>query len=270
MGHCLAAYLMPHPPILVGDLGGPEADAGRQTSQAMAQASQRIAQAQPPVLVVLSPHGCDRPNRLAVRQGDVVQGDMGRFGRPDIALRFAHAGNLAQAYLQAGQDQGLALDPISPETPLDHGAFVPLYFMKEAGFQGQVLHLVTGWPGLADEAALGALLKDLLNAQAEDWALIISGDLSHTLSPTGPYGYQEAGMDFEKKIDAILRSGDLGALDAIRPREIEAASQCGLAPLRFGRALLGSRVEAQVLSHEWPYGVGYMVAAFEKGELSGV
>lgn len=269
MGKCLGAYLMPHPPILVGDLGGKEAAKGRATIKGMIRAGKEIAASGSDLIVVLTPHGCQHPEALAVRQGDDVKGHMGKFGRRDIALAIDHAGDLAQDFLRLGQEMGLALKPISPQTALDHGAFVPLYFVYEAGFRGRVLHLVTGWPGLDDEETLGGILREILDGGQEDWSLIISGDLSHYLDVHGPYGYREAGMVFEQKMEDIIRAGNLEALDQFSDREIHDAGQCGLAPLRIGRALFGHDLDTSIYSHEWPFGVGYMVARLRAKEEEG-
>ena len=96
-------------------------------------------------------------------------------------------------------------------------------------------------------------------------ALIASGDLSHCLKEDGPYGFNPQGPKFDKDLIEALKKKDfekLFDLDDIYPE----AGECGLRPICFILGILeGSSVKYQpeVLSYEYPFGVGYLVVNFK-------
>jgi AmmeMemoRadiSam system protein A len=102
-------------------------------------------------------------------------------------------------------------------------------------------------------------------------ALIASGDLSHRLLPSAPAGYDPMGKVFDEKLVAALARLDAEEILKLDQELIERAGECGLRSIviLLG-ALDGLLVEAEVLSYEGPFGVGYLVASFSVGKGEGV
>ena len=101
----------------------------------------------------------------------------------------------------------------------------------------------------------------------EDAAVIVSGDLSHKLSNSGPYSFDEMGPVYDKYIsDAIKGRRYIDILD-IDDTLLERAGQCAQKPLEMMvGALDGYFSETEVYSYEGPFGVGYMTAKIVRGE----
>jgi AmmeMemoRadiSam system protein A len=97
--------------------------------------------------------------------------------------------------------------------------------------------------------------------------IVVSGDLSHKLSDSGPYSYDEMGPVYDKHIvDAIAERRYIDILD-MDPEMLERAGQCAQKPLELLIGVLeGYASESEVYSYEGPYGVGYMTAHITRGE----
>lgn len=94
-------------------------------------------------------------------------------------------------------------------------------------------------------------------------AIIASADLSHVLKPEGPYGYHSAGPLLDKLVIKAVKEKDAGQLLRLDPGFLERAAECGLRSILFLMgAFEGQAYEAEVLSYEGPFGVGYLVATF--------
>ena len=96
---------------------------------------------------------------------------------------------------------------------------------------------------------------------------IASADLSHVLKPAGPYGYHSAGPLFDKLVIKAIKEKDAGQLLRLDAGFLEGAAECGLRSILFLMgAFEGRAYEAEVLSYEGPFGVGYLVATFMPSE----
>lgn len=252
------AALMPHPPIMV-----PEVGRGREREAALTLAGARelleklaAGAGRPDCLVLLSPHQPYARGGLFINSAAEIRGGLERFGAPQVSFRLstspgwqAAAEQIQAAGLPVGAE---AFDNLSP----DHGSIVPLYFLAQ--IFGELPPVILANPiGLRpDQAlALGRALADL-DTGGQSWALLASGDLSHRLSPEAPAGFNPEGQVFDRAVMAALAAGDPDSLIRDWPSErLEAAGECGFRSVLTLLGLAGGPVET--LSYEGPFGVGY-------------
>lgn len=98
-------------------------------------------------------------------------------------------------------------------------------------------------------------------------AIIASADLSHVLKPDGPYGYHSAGPLLDKLVIKAIKEKDAGHLLRLDAGFLERAAECGLRSILFLMGTFeGREYEAETLSYEGPFGVGYLVATFVPSE----
>jgi AmmeMemoRadiSam system protein A len=94
--------------------------------------------------------------------------------------------------------------------------------------------------------------------------LIASGDLSHKLTPEGPYGFTPEGPEFDKQITDMFAAGDFLSILRFPSDLADAAAECGLRSFQIMAGALDRKaVTHDLLSYEGPFGVGYGVAFFE-------
>jgi len=133
----------------------------------------------------------------------------------------------------------------------DWGFNVPLYFLAK-NFKGEINTYLIGLESPKFYFEEGKKIYKLINQTMKQSkiALVASGDLSHCLKADGPYGLKK------KDIEKILK------LDDLYPD----AGECGLRSFCFILGILEEskiNYEVEILSHEGPFGVGYLVANFK-------
>lgn len=251
-----AAYL-PHPPILIPEIGNGEESAAAETQQGFRKVIEEIKEAGPDVLLLLTPHGSATHHLLAVNDSDEYRGNFAAFGVPRLTLKAQSDASLRKNILAFGKEQGLSIT--GNRIALDHGALVPLYFLQKEGIRLPMVHLSVGWADLHNAYEAGVKLGSLLDAYEKKVLILASGDLSHRLKETGPYGYHPKGPVFDQKIKDAFDNNQLRTLLDIDIGLIDAAGQCGLVPFLIASGMLeGHNIKTICHSYQNPYGVGYL------------
>ena len=153
------AALMCHAPIVIPKIAGERAAECARTTAAMREVARRLVAHEPEVLVLISPHTPREPRRFGLVRAAWLEGDFGRFGVPQVALRMRGAPDAAAAVAEAAELRGLGT--WSPSgSGLDHGALVPMFFLAEAGYTGKVLLIALPHPDTGLEATMGHAIAD--------------------------------------------------------------------------------------------------------------
>ena len=272
MSFLAGCALLPHPPIMLTEVGGAESARVEKTAAAAESAAKFLLKDNPSTLVIITPHGPAFRDAAGVNMSPVLRGNLAAFNAADIAVSFETNSQLAQNILKQADRFGVslvAMDAALAQThrfslQLDHGAVIPLHYLYKAGFRGQVVHLSVGFISYPEMYTLGKAVQKAIEHTRQKVAVLASGDLSHRLLPGAPAGYRPEGKIFDAKIIDSLQTMDVKALFEMEPDLVTEAGECGLRPIFF---LLGSldgfEVEPCVLSYEGPFGVGYAVATFE-------
>ncbi len=268
MGVC-NAVMVPHPPILLPEIGRGEEKKIAATAESYRAAARFVAAAEPETLLVLSPHAELYADWFHIAPGDGARGDLARFAAPGVRfdVRYDTAFVSALCAAAAGEDFPAGTEgERSPE--LDHGTMVPLYFLREA-FGGALPPLVrVGLSGLPLTAhyRLGMLLRETAERLGRRVSVIGSGDLSHRLKKDGPYGYRAEGPEYDERIMDVMGRAAFGELFAFDESFCERAGECGHRSFAILAGCFdGTAVSAQRLTHEGPFGVGYGVCLFTPG-----
>lgn len=199
-------------------------------------------------MILISPHAPLTKGGITLAIDDAVQGDFVQFGAEQVRLSFASDARIIAQF----QEHLSGVVPV--RGGIDHGAFVPLYFFKKAGWSGKVVLL--GMP-LERPEEYGLSMGQILDKLPGRYALVASGDLSHRLKEDGPYGFDAAGPEFDQAILKALQR-DTKKLRSLPVDLVENAGECGYRSLRL--ALAAKEGAPEVLSYEGPFGVGYLVA----------
>jgi len=303
-----AAYIVPHPPLAVPAVGRGQEHAIAATLESCREVARRIAAHAPAVLVFVSPHTAYYADWIYVAAGARAAGDFGQFGAPGTRFSLTFNAELRAALCAAAEEAGIPAGMTSRSAQeLDHGIMVPLYFIEEAreraardgrgerdqreeqdgrGEQTEQIEPAAPWRYQAVSVGGSALPRKLLlefgrcvaraiEAQDKSVVLVVSGDLSHRLLASGPYGFDPAGPRFDEQFATIIEAGNLSVLADIDPQLAEDAGECGLSgfimlagALEEAQRRYGCRHSSELLSCEGPFGVGYGVAAFELEEGS--
>lgn len=261
----VAAYVVPHPPLIVPEVGHGEERAIQDTVDAYREVAHRIALHAPDTIVVVSPHAPLFRDCFHISTGDAGHGDMGRFGAWNAALTVPYDSEFAAAVAACARKHMVPVCGSGmSDGELDHATFVPLYFINEEYAGYNVVRV--GLSGLSPEThrALGRCIAEAAADLDRRCVVVASGDLSHKLRADGPYGLAPEGPVFDRMVTALFDAGDLEGLFTFDEAFCEAAAECGLRSFQImAGALEQVPVTHELLSYEGPFGVGYAVAAFE-------
>ena len=238
MSASLNALVLPHAPLLIPEvLAGSREGAPARVRASCIEAARAISG---PRALVASPH--------AVRTGVYVSpyGDLAALGPRAPAA-------LCPLDVALSEEIAHRWDKPLLEEPLDHGIVVPLLLAEPA-----VPIVAIGFGEEGDPAADAISLAHTLADLEVEGTVIASANLSAGLNDRAPLTRLPGAEELEREaVEALER--DAATLLQNAPRLAAEAGSCALGPL----ALVGHLFEgrpAELLAHEWPYGVGYLVA----------
>jgi len=271
MGSDTVGIVAPHPPIMVREVGGPDATVTAASEASMRALHGLLTSYAPDTLVLVSPHAQGLWDAFTVSTAARLKGDLGQFRAPQVAFDSAGDPALAAAIIEAATNAGLPAvareDVLPPHaTAMDHGSLVPLHFLDPMCAFPLVL---VSFTGLSAErhAEFGRAIAAAATGLGRRVALIASGDMSHRLLPQAPAGFSPDAHLFDERVVSLLARGDFAGIAAIDPVLREEAGECGWRSLLIlGGFLEGTDVPGRVLSYEGPWGVGYLTAAFASPE----
>ena len=260
----LGAVIVPHPPLIIPAVGRGREQEVQATIDAYRTAAKQVADWKPEVLIITSPHQVMYADYFHISPGRGATGDMAAFGASETKLRVEYDAQLRDEIIRCGESAGLQVGTLGQRDPyLDHGTFVPLYFLREAGVDCPILRIgLSGFSPL-DHYRLGQCIAQAVENLGRRAVFIASGDLSHKLKDDGSYGFAPEGPEFDRQITGAMAEGDFLRFLTMDPALCDRAAECGLRSFQImAGALDGQAVESKLLSYEGVTGVGYGVAAF--------
>ena len=277
MKKTIICALMPHPPIMIPEIGKSDLDKVKKTVAAAQQAAIMIQDQDPQTVILITPHGpvFDQASSISIHPR--LKGDFRGFGAPEIFLDFETDDALTGHIFENATDGGINLVQFTEEMAqhygvrfeLDHGALVPLYYLSKAGFKGQLIHISVGTLSYEQMYNFGIAVQKAIHRGDKRVAVVASGDLSHRLTPDAPAGYSPQAAEFDRQVLEAFQNINRKALLTLDKKLIQEAGECGLRPIFFLLGVVdGMDGKAQLLSYEAPFGVGYAVGVITRSSES--
>ena len=256
--------VVPHPPLLIPDIGKGQEKVIITTIRAMNRLTQELADHHPELAILVSPHGHAHYDAMGVLTAPSSRGDLRSWGSQEPEYQFDNDLNFVNLLQEEAKKSGVPLKSIGERHyDLDHGALVPLHSLQKALTDIPLVPLTFSWMPLSKHFAFGQAINRAAQRLGKRVAFIASGDMSHRLIPSAPAGYSPQGKVFDKQLVGALSRFDVQAVLNLDQSLIDEAGECGLRSvvILLG-ALDGLKVKPEVLSYEGPFGVGYLVASF--------
>ncbi len=275
----LGAFMVPHPPIILPEVGHGEEEKISATTAAYEKIADEIASLKPETIIISSPHSIMYADYFHISPGKTASGDMSRFGAGEVSFDAEYDTELVSAIcdIAANGSSGSTNPGLSPQdfpagtmgerdASLDHGTLIPLYFICKKYTDFKLVRIgLSGLP-LAIHYQMGQIIKQAIEKTGRNVVYIASGDLSHKMKEDGPYGYVDEGPEYDEKIMEVCGSGDFKRLFEFSDSFCQKAAECGHRSfVMMAGALDGLSVKAKKLSHEATFGVGYGICRFEVG-----
>ena len=262
----LAAYAVPHPPLILPAIGAGREQEIAHTIDAYREVMRAAAELHPDTVVVISPHAVVYEDYFHISPGERAEGNFAAFGHPAISVGVDYDEDFVRMLAATAMDHDIPAGTLGErEAALDHGTMIPLAFLSDYLGDAPVKVVRIGISGLPAylHARLGQCIAAVSERLGRRTVCIASGDLSHRLSPAAPNGFAAEGPEFDRLCTAFMGAGDFFSLLQIPGSFAETAGHCGLNGLWVLAGVLdGSAIESRLCSYEGPFGVGYAVASF--------
>lgn len=260
----LAGFMLPHPPLILPEIGRGEEQKIHSTTLSCQQAGREIAALRPDTIVLLSPHQTMYADYFHISPGRSARGDFGQFGAKQVCLEVSYDTEFVTYLGGVAGSHNLHAGTLGErEKKLDHGTMVPLYFVNQYYTEYRLVRVgLSGFP-LTAHYRLGQCIREVSEILGRETVIIASGDLSHRLKEDGPYGYRKEGPEYDARIMDVMGRGAFGELLEFPESFCETAAECGHRSFTvLAGAFDGTRPEVRRLSYEGPFGVGYGVCTY--------
>lgn len=251
------AFMVPHPPMIIPEIGRGEERRIQDTIDAYHEVGRRIADLKPETIVLISPHQIMYADYFHISPGKGAKGDFGQFGAGQVKMEATYDTEFVETLCKLAEAGDLSAGTEGErDRRLDHGTMVPLYFINQYWNEYRLVRLGLSGFSLAAHYALGQRIRETAEILEKNVALIASGDLSHRLKEEGP--------EYDRSIMDVMGNGDFGKLLEFPEDFCEKAGECGHRSFTvMAGALDRTGVLSRRLSYEGPFGVGYGICAYE-------
>lgn len=269
MGKILNGYILPHPPILIPEIGGGREEEAAATIKAMKKAAKEIAEDKPDTIILSSPHAPCFRDYVYFTEKEQLFGSFGGFGHPEVALSFQNNLSLGALIKKHADHAGIPSGSLSGREKelygitdiLDHGALVPLYFIQKEWKDFRLVLISTPFLPLKEIYRFGQAIGEAVKSTDERIVYVASGDLSHRLIKEAPAGYHPKGREYDEKLIELLEKNQVDEILQTEEKFMEAAGECGTRSVVMMLGVFNGQQEGiKVYHYEGPYGVGYLVA----------
>lgn len=261
----VGGIMVPHPPLIVPDVGRGGESVIQETTAAYEKAADFVASLGPDTIVLSSPHSVMYSDYLHISPGYEASGDLGRFGAGNIKISVKYDSDLSNRLCELAEDENLPAGYMGErDKSLDHGTIVPLYFIMKKYTDFKLVRLGLSGISFADHYKMGQIVQKAAKELGRRVVFVASGDLSHKLQDDGPYGFDPNGPVYDEKIMDCMGRGAFGELLKFDPYLCDKAAECGHRSfIIMGGAFDGLSVETHKLSHQDVTGVGYGICTYK-------
>lgn len=261
----LAAMVVPHPPIILPEVGHGEEKKIQRTIDAYCEVARRAVALNPDTVVITSPHSILYADYFHISPGQSAEGSFANFRAPQVSIKVNYDTEFVSTLSDLAAQSSLYAGTIGERNPsLDHGTLIPLRFLEQSGLNLNVVKVVRiGLSGLSasEHYKLGQLIAKTAEKLNRRVVYVASGDLSHKLKSDGPYGFVEEGPIFDKEVMDYISEGDFLSMLRMDNNLCKKAAECGLRSFWImSGALDRKEIECERLSYEGTFGVGYGIA----------
>ena len=259
-----AAFMVPHPPMIVPDVGRGSEERVRATIDSYEKVADEIAHIAPGTIIISSPHSIMYGDYFHISPGRAARGSFSSFGAKNVSFNEQYDDELVSTIAGLCDKADIPAGTLGEREPeLDHGTMVPLYFIEKKYTRFKLVRIGLSGLSLTEHYRLGQMVAEAVGKLGRKAVYVASGDLSHKLQDYGPYGFAKEGPVYDKRIMDVCSRAAFGELFDFDESFCDKAAECGHRSfVIMAGALDGVKVRATQLSHEDVTGVGYGICTF--------
>lgn len=255
------AAIAPHPLIMIPSIGKDNINQIDKTINAFHALEENLYLKKIDTIIIISPHGLIQTNTFTLNLNPEFNINFEEFG--DFSTKFTLSGDVGLAHqIKEDLEATTPIQAIS-KSNLDYGCGVPLYALTNNLKNIQIIPMYYSGLDLDAHYEFGKILKKTLLKSKKRIAVIASGDLSHRITKDSPAGYSSKGAKFDKKLINYLTKKNSQDILKMRHDFIQKSGECGLKSIVILLGILdGINYTPNILSYEFPFGVGYLTMNF--------
>lgn len=256
------AALVPHPPLTIPTIGKERINLVSSTINSFSKLNELIYLAKIDTIIIISSHGDILDNAFSINHSPKISVDLTSFG--DLTKYDPYINNIGLSYqIREYIETRLPLTLFS-DGNLDYGSGIPLLHLTANMPKVKIIPITISNLNYEKHIQLGEYIKEVCFRSSERVAVIASADLSHRLTDESPAGFSEKGKEFDNIILESLKNNKINQLINISPDLVKEAGTCGVRSLLVLLGIIKNmNYEAEVLSYEYPLGVGYLTVNFK-------
>lgn len=260
----LAAFMVPHPPMIVPDVGRGGESIIEETTAAYNKVADEIKELRPDTIIITSPHSIMYSDYFHISPGSGARGNFSRFGAPQVTFAEKYDTELRDRICEIAEASDFLAGTLGErDASLDHGTMVPLWFIRQKYTEGKIIRIGLSGLSLSDHYRLGEMIQQAVSEFDRRVVFVASGDLSHKLQESGPYGFAPEGPVYDEKIMDVAKRAAFGEMLEFSESLCDKAAECGHRSfVIMAGAFDGVGIEPTVYSHQDVTGVGYGIASF--------
>lgn len=267
------AFILPHPPVLVSEVGMGEEYKAKETLESMKGVAKEIARIKPKTIIVISPHGPLFSDAVTIRDDELLFGDLSAFEARQVRMTKKNDFDLKEDILIEAMESGIPIarinddlaDRFNIDKNLDHSVLVPLYFIDKEYSNYELVSINYGFLSASELYKFGICIRNVIEHKNKDIVVIASGDLSHKLMDSENYSFNENGKKFDELYQEAILNKDIVSAINFDISICEDAGECGKKSIDILLGILESHdFDVERYSYEHPFGVGYSVISFKR------
>ncbi|MBQ4347313.1 MAG: hypothetical protein IJC39_02565 [Firmicutes bacterium] len=121
----LSAFAVPHPPLIIPDVGRGEEKKVSATVAAYEEVGRRIAEIKPDTIIISTPHSIMYSDYIHISPGEEASGDFSEFGVPNVSFKVQYDKEFADKICELAAIENLSAGKAGEKNAsLDHGTMI--------------------------------------------------------------------------------------------------------------------------------------------------
>lgn len=256
------ASLVPHPPLLIPEIGQDHLAELEKTVTAYQALERELYVSQPETILLITCHGDIRDQAFTINQNPNLRSRFKEFG--DLITNLNFPNDVALGYqIKESCETTLPLTLVANEI-MDYGAAVPLYYLTKNLPQIKVVIVSISNLSRSEHVRFGAVIKKIIDTSSQRIAVVASADLSHKLHQDSPAGFSVKAQEFDQSIRRLLAANQVTEIINLDESLLREAGECGYRSLLVLLGIIKDfNFKTEELSYQSPFGIGYLTVNFK-------
>ncbi|MFC1615369.1 MEMO1 family protein [Patescibacteria group bacterium] len=256
------AAIVPHTPLLIPSIGKDDFQYLKKTMNAYTYLEEELYVANPKTIIIITPRQKILDDSFSINLFPKYKSNFIKFG--DFATKKEYKNDINLTHHIKEELEGKTNINLFSEEELDYGSSVPLYHLIDHLKEPFIIPIGLSNLDNTCHFNFGKQLKNIILNSNKRIAIIASAELSHGLSKTSQNSYSLKGEIFDQKIITGLKEKNEKNLLRIDKKLEEEAQECGLNSILILLGILNKiNYAPEILSYEFPFGVGYLTTNFK-------